>query len=188
MLESGSGTKRTSRPCLRMSVHRGRPEVIGAPTVPLGAATPARPAHRAVPSEREAVGLVSDVPRSSAAPRGPAARQSERWEQRELTKGVGASASSSAAMQNPYPSCSTAPRQNRPGGPVDDRHQIRKAKRHRNIGDVAGPDVIGLGNAHAAQQTGIDLVAGRSLAGAMRGASASIPITRISLCTRLRLA
>src|SRR5229473_3511097 len=31
---------------------------------------------------------------------------------------------------------------------------------HRNIGDVAGPDMIGLGDAHAAQQIGIDPVAG----------------------------
>jgi len=40
-----------------------------------------------------------------------------------------------------------APRQNRPAGPVDNRHQIQKAERHRNIGDVAGPDMIGLGDA-----------------------------------------
>jgi len=59
-----------------------------------------------------------------------------------------------------------APGQNRPAGPIDDRHQIQKAKRHRNIGDVAGPDMIGLGDAHAAQQIGIDPVAGRGFAGA----------------------
>jgi hypothetical protein len=70
-----------------------------------------------------------------------------------------------------------AQRQNRPAGPVDNRHQIQKAKRHRNIGDVAGPDVIGPGDAHAAQQIRIDLVVPG------RGTGASIPITRISLCT-----
>src|SRR5258708_4911070 len=30
-----------------------------------------------------------------------------------------------------------APRQNRPAGPVDNRHKIQKAKRHRNIADAA---------------------------------------------------
>ena len=51
-----------------------------------------------------------------------------------------------------------SPRQNRPAGPVDDRHEIEKAMLHRNIGDVGRPNMIGLRNRHAAQQIGINLV------------------------------
>src|ERR1700687_1734454 len=35
------------------------------------------------------------------------------------------------------------PCQHRPAGPVDDRHQIEKALRHRNVGDIRGPHMAG---------------------------------------------
>ncbi len=59
-----------------------------------------------------------------------------------------------------------SPRQNGPAGPIDDRHQIQKAVRHRNVRNVAGPHMIGPGDRYPAQQIGIDLVTGRGLAGA----------------------
>ena len=51
------------------------------------------------------------------------------------------------------------PRKNRAAGPVDDCHEIEKAVRHRDVGDVRRPHVVGLSNRQAAQQIRINLVA-----------------------------
>jgi hypothetical protein len=47
------------------------------------------------------------------------------------------------------------PSQNRPAGSIDDRHEIQKAVRHRDIGDVGSPHVVRLGERQAPQQVGI---------------------------------
>ena len=57
-----------------------------------------------------------------------------------------------------------APGQNRPAGPIDDRHQIQKAARHRDVSYIGRPHVVRLGNCHAAQQIGINLVSGGGFA------------------------
>src|SRR6267143_1337635 len=46
-------------------------------------------------------------------------------------------------------------------GPIDDRHEIQKAVRHRDIGDVGSPHVVRLGDRKAPQQVGIYLVSRR---------------------------
>src|SRR5271166_6616528 len=56
------------------------------------------------------------------------------------------------------------PCQNRPAGPVDDRHQIEEAARHRDVGHVGRPHVVRLDNLQAAQQVGVYLVPGRGFA------------------------
>src|ERR1700732_4063629 len=56
------------------------------------------------------------------------------------------------------------PSQNRPAGPIDDRHEIQKAVRHRDIGDVGSPYVVRLGDRQAPQQVGIYLVSRRGFA------------------------
>src|SRR5271170_1063617 len=48
-----------------------------------------------------------------------------------------------------------------PGEPIDDRDQIDEAARHRDIGNIRRPDLIGPLDLHAAQQIGINLVARR---------------------------
>src|SRR6202140_3236712 len=55
------------------------------------------------------------------------------------------------------------PSQNRPAGPIDDRHEIQKAGRHRVIGDVGSPYVVRLGDRQA-PQVGIYLVSRRGFA------------------------
>src|SRR5271170_5492068 len=57
-----------------------------------------------------------------------------------------------------------APSEHRAASPIDDRHQIEMTARHRNIGDVGRPDVVRLGDRHAAQKIGIYLVSRRALA------------------------
>ena len=47
------------------------------------------------------------------------------------------------------------PSQNRPAGPIDDRHEIQKAVRHRDSGDVGSPQLVRLGDRQAPQQVGI---------------------------------
>ena len=79
------------------------------------------------------------------------------------------------------------PRQNRSAGPVDDHHQIEEAACHRDEGHVGRPHVVRLDNLQAAQQVGYILCPGAALLVPGRGTSASIPITRISRRTRLRL-
>jgi len=97
-----------------------------------------------------------------------------------------ASASSSAVMQKPVSIVfRQAPRQNCPGGPVDNRTRYRKPA-PSEYSDVAGQTWLG-SVISAAQQIGEDLVAGARLCWCRARTSASIPITRISLCTRLRL-
>ena len=56
------------------------------------------------------------------------------------------------------------PRQDRAAGPIDDRHQIEKAARHRDVGDVGRPHVVWLSNRQAAQKIGIYPVSRRGLA------------------------
>ena len=56
------------------------------------------------------------------------------------------------------------PCQNRSAGPVDDRHQIEEAARHRDVGHVGRPHVVRLDNLQAAQQVGVYLVPGRGFA------------------------
>ena len=48
---------------------------------------------------------------------------------------------------------------------VDDRRQVDEAARHRDVGDVHRPDLVGPLDLHPAQEIGIDLVARRGFAG-----------------------
>ena len=50
------------------------------------------------------------------------------------------------------------PGQHRAARPVDHRHQIQKAVRHRNVGDVGGPDVVRLRDRQVAKKIRIYLV------------------------------
>src|SRR5271157_1788869 len=52
-----------------------------------------------------------------------------------------------------------------PSEPVDDGDEMDEAARHRDIGDVRRPDSIGPLDLHAAQQIGVNLVAGRGFRG-----------------------
>ena len=50
------------------------------------------------------------------------------------------------------------PRQHPATGPVEDRKQIHKASRHRDIGNIGGPDLIGSRDLQVAQEIGVDLM------------------------------
>src|SRR3974377_2353032 len=56
-------------------------------------------------------------------------------------------------------------RKNPPARPVDDRREIDEALRHRNVGYVHRPDMVGLFDLQLAQEIGINLVSRRGLAG-----------------------
>jgi hypothetical protein len=56
------------------------------------------------------------------------------------------------------------PGQNRPAGPINDRHEIQKAARHRDVGDVGRPHVVRLGDRQPTQQIRINLVSRRCFA------------------------
>src|SRR5215217_7917376 len=58
-----------------------------------------------------------------------------------------------------------APGQNRTAVPIHDHHQVQKAPRHRNIGDVRAPDLVDAVDRQAAEQVGILDVLRRGLAG-----------------------
>src|SRR5680860_926697 len=58
-----------------------------------------------------------------------------------------------------------APSQNPAARPVQHRRQVDKAARHRDVGQIHGPDLIGSLNAQAAQQIRIDLVPGIAATG-----------------------
>src|SRR6267143_329323 len=58
------------------------------------------------------------------------------------------------------------PRQNTTCRPVQHHGEIDEAVRHRNVGDVHGPDLVWTRNLQAAQQIRMDLVAGLGLGGA----------------------
>src|SRR3981189_1657757 len=58
------------------------------------------------------------------------------------------------------------PRQNTTGRPVEHHGEIDEAVRHRNVGDVHGPDLVWTRNLQATQQIRMDLVAGVGLGGA----------------------
>ena len=79
-----------------------------------------------------------------------------------------ASASSSASMQKRrVQGIRQPPGQDRPAGPVDDRHQIEEAASDRDVGDVRRPDLVGPVDRHTAQQVGEDLVSRRRLRGVL---------------------
>lgn len=50
------------------------------------------------------------------------------------------------------------PCQDTPGEPVEHCRQIDEAPRHRDVGDVHRPDLIGSGDRQLSQQIGVDLV------------------------------
>ena len=50
--------------------------------------------------------------------------------------------------------------------PVENGNQIHEAPRHRHLGDIRSPDLIGTVDGHAAQQIGIFLVLRMGLRGA----------------------
>src|ERR1700730_3859351 len=58
------------------------------------------------------------------------------------------------------------PRQNTTCRPVEHHGEIDEAVRHRNVGDVHGPDLVWTRNLQATQQIRMDLVAGLGLGGA----------------------
>ncbi len=49
-------------------------------------------------------------------------------------------------------------REDAPAEPVDDRHQVDEAARHRDVGDVRRPGLIGPPDLHAAQEVGVNPV------------------------------
>src|SRR5215212_2789294 len=55
------------------------------------------------------------------------------------------------------------PGENPAAEPVDDRGEVDEAARHRDVGDVHRPDLVGPGDRYVAQQVGIDLVTWRRL-------------------------
>src|SRR5208337_4562834 len=57
-----------------------------------------------------------------------------------------------------------APRQHPARVPVHDRHQVREARLHRDVGDVGRPDLIDPADLEAAQQVRVDDVLGVRLA------------------------
>src|SRR4051812_1556065 len=74
-----------------------------------------------------------------------------------------ASASSSASMQNAASRLidtrqESTRRLNQSAEPVDDSGQVDEAARHGHVGDVHGPDLVGQGDRHPAQQVRVDLV------------------------------
>ena len=58
------------------------------------------------------------------------------------------------------------PREDPAAEPVDDGGQVDEATRHRNVGDVHGPDLVGSINRQPAQEIRVDLVPWRGLRGA----------------------
>ena len=58
-----------------------------------------------------------------------------------------------------------SPRQHGPARPVDDRDQVEKPARHRQVGDVGSPDLVGPVDHHVPQQVRVDLVPWRRLRG-----------------------
>src|SRR4249919_2421764 len=56
------------------------------------------------------------------------------------------------------------PSQNRAAGPINNRHEIQKSPRHRDVGYVSRPHMVRLGNRQSAQQVGVYLVPRRGLA------------------------
>ena len=59
-----------------------------------------------------------------------------------------------------------SPSQHMPTRPIHDRHQVKEASAHRDIGDVGAPDLIGPVDRHALEQIRVDPVLGMRLAGA----------------------
>ena len=57
------------------------------------------------------------------------------------------------------------PRQHTATGPVQDREEIHKAPRHRNIRDISRPDLVGSGDRQMAKQIGVHPMCRMSLAG-----------------------
>ena len=77
-----------------------------------------------------------------------------------------AKASSSASTQNAASMADRhPPGQNPPAEPVDDGGQVDEAARHRDVGDVHGPDLVGAVDRQPAQQVRVDLVPRRWLLG-----------------------
>ena len=61
------------------------------------------------------------------------------------------------------------PSQHMPAGPVHDRHQVKKAAPHRDVGDVGAPDMVRPLDHQASEQIGgVDPVLGMRIAGARR--------------------
>ena len=60
------------------------------------------------------------------------------------------------------------PGQDVPARPVHDRHQVKEAALHRDIGDVGAPDVVRPLDCQAPQQIWVDPVLGVRIAGARR--------------------
>ena len=56
-------------------------------------------------------------------------------------------------------------RKNPPGEPVDDRREIDEAARHRDVGYIHRPDMVGLVDFQFARKIGINPVAGHGFAG-----------------------
>ena len=63
------------------------------------------------------------------------------------------------------PACSAGHCAGRSAIPVHHGHQVHKALGHRNVGDVAAPDLVGARDGHASQQVGIDAMGRLGLAG-----------------------
>ena len=55
-----------------------------------------------------------------------------------------------------------------PTRPIHDRHQVKEAAAHRDVGDVGAPDLIGPVDRHALEQIGVDLLLRMRIAGAWR--------------------
>ena len=60
------------------------------------------------------------------------------------------------------------PSQHMPTRPIHDRHQVKEASAHRDIGDVGAPDLIGPVDRHALEQIRVDPVLGMRITGAWR--------------------
>ena len=60
------------------------------------------------------------------------------------------------------------PGQNEPARPVHDRHQVKEAALHRDVGDIGAPDMVRPLDRQAPQQIGPDPVLGVRIAGARR--------------------
>ena len=68
-----------------------------------------------------------------------------------------ARASRSASMQKPrVQRIGQPPRQDPAGVPVDDRHQVGEAARHRDVGDIRGPHLVRPRDREPAKQIGVD--------------------------------
>ena len=60
------------------------------------------------------------------------------------------------------------PSQHMPTRPIHDRHQVKEASAHRDIGDVGAPDRIGPVDRHVLEQIRVDPVLGMRITGAWR--------------------